>query len=221
MPLYTKKDFAKHCAKSPAHVSMAITRGKIILSGDYIDSNIPENKELMNKWRVAEGMEPIEDHPQKQHQPQPNVSDPMRATHDAPNVSDHKVPKSELASLNKEKTRVEIEYKTEKAAETRLKNAKLRGELVPTNMVVDMFAMLGHQFQTQYEIGATELIMELCHKLKISSEIEGEIGEKLTELINISHEKAINDAKTSVKNIISAVSGAETEQSDDDGSDDE
>jgi hypothetical protein len=220
MPFYSKKDFAKHCGKSPAHVSVAIQRGKITLSGDYIDTNIPENKELMNKWRVAEGMEPIEDHPQKSNQ-NINFNDPQRPAHDAPNTSNESVPKSDLSSLNKEKTRVEIDYKAEKTAETRLKNAKLRGELIPTTMVVDLFAMLGHQFQTQYEIGATELIMELCHKLKVSSEIVGEIGQRLTELINVSHEKAIADAKITVKNIISAVSGAETDQNDDDDADDE
>jgi hypothetical protein len=221
MPLYSKKDFAKNCGKSPAHVSMAITRGKIILSGDYIDTKIPENLELMNKWRVAEGMEPMVVEVPKKIEPAPNVADPIRPTTDSPNVSAPTPAKSELAALNKEKTRAEIDYKTEKARETRLKNAKLRGELIPTNMVIDLFAMLGHQFQTQYEIGASEMIMELAHKLKISSEIEGEIGEKLTELINNAHQKAVDDAKIGIKNIISAVSGAEMDSGDGDDDDDQ
>jgi len=212
MPLYSKKKFAQLCGKSPAHVSTNISRGKIEVSGDYIDTDIPENFELMNKWREQSGLDPIEPTAPTRDESAsqaPKTSSTSESESSAPN-------KSETSKLNREKTRVEIEYKAEKAKETRLKNAKLRGELIPTNMVVDLFAMLGHQFQMQYDIGASELVLELCHKLKISEEIRGEIGEKLTEIINNSHKRAVDEAKMAVRNIISSESGAETDDSDGD-----
>lgn len=214
MPLYTKKKFAQLCGKSPAHVSTYISRGKIVVNGDHIDSDDPENFELMNKWRVQSGLEAIERTVPKSNE---TPAERTETTNDKPQKAD----RSEIAALNREKARAEIEYKKEKAHETRLKNAKLRGELIPTNMVVDLFAMLGHQFQMQYEIGANELAMEMAHKMKVSAEIRGEIGEKLVEIINKSHQRAVNEAKMAVKNIISSVSGHETENPDDDDPDDE
>lgn len=205
------------CGKSPAHVSTYISRGKINVSGDFIDSDDPENFELMNKWRMQSGLDPIE--PSIQQEKETPAETPKSSN--SSDLNEEKPTRYEISALNREKARAEIEYKKEKANETRLKNAKLRGELIPTNMVVDLFAMLGHQFQMQYEIGANELAMEMAHKMKISPEIRGEIGEKLVEIINKSHQKAVNEAKMTVKNIISSVSGHEIENSDDDDPDDE
>ena len=211
MPLYSKKKFAQLCGKQAAHVSTNIARGKLITTGDLIDTDIEENHELMNKWRMQENMEPLERETESKQPAQKTIdlSGPKEQTEPSPS-------KSEISALNKRKTLIEIEYKQSKTNETKLKNAKLRGELIPTNMVVDMFGMLGHQFQTQYEHGASELVAEITHKLKVSNELRGEIGEKLTELINKSHKTAIEDAKIAIRNVISAVSGAEMEVPEDD-----
>ena len=218
MALYTKSQFAKHCGKKNAHVSMAITRGRLVLSGDYIDSEIPENKAVMEKWRVAAGMDASDTTTPatKESSPQaPEISAPAKSTPPAPKVSAPSAVSSNLSSLEREKKRAEIDWKLEKTQETALKNAKLRGELIPTTMVLDVVGMLGHSFQTQYEIGATNLIMELGHKMKLTPEIEGEIKEKLVVLINKAHKKAIDEAKTGIKNVISAVSSAEIEVTED------
>lgn len=217
MPLYTKKKFAQLCGKTPAHVSTNISRGKIIVSGDHIDSDIPENFELMNKWRVQSGLEEIKPITPETTKTSPKTPENPKKTENSSQTTN----KSAVSRLNREKTIAEIEYKREKAHETRLKNAKLRGELIPTNMVVDLFAMLGHQFQMQYETGANEMVLEMAHKMKLSPEMRGEIGEKLVELINKSHKKAVEEAQNMVKSIIAGVSGHETDENNDHDSEDE
>lgn len=202
------------CGKTAAHVSTNITRGKIIVSGDHIDWEDPVNFESMNKWRAQSGMDPLE-----RSTPEPKQT-MIDSKSDAAPSNERKQP-TPTQALNQEKTRAEIEYKTQKAVETRLKNAKLRGELIPTNMVVELFALLAHQFQTQYEIAANELVLEMAHKFKISDEIRGVVGEKLTETINAAHKRAVDEAKLAVRNIVLSVSGAETEKPDEDDPDDE
>lgn len=224
MPLFTKSQFAKHCGKQNAHVSMAISRGRLVLSGDYIDSELPENKLVMEKWRASAGLDSSDTTtPATKTTPTDpkNIADPVKPAPAAPTVTGPAPAKRSISELEAEKKRAEIEWKKEKTKETALKNAKLRGELIPTNMVLDVVAMLGHSFQMQYEQGATAFVLDLVHKLKVSPEIEGEIKEKLVELINISHKKAVDEAKTGVKNVISAVSAAEMEVSEDEGPDDE
>jgi len=197
------------CGKSAAHGSTNITRGKIVCSGSLIDWEDSMNFENMNKWRAQSGMDPLQ---RTTETPTSNTPDPS-SSKEAPTATKKD---SETSALNREKTRADIEYKQQKATETRLKNAKLRGELIPTNMVVELFALLGHQFQTQYEIAANELVLEVTHKMKISDEIRGEIGEKLTATINAAHKRAIDESKIAVRNIISSVSGAEMEKPDED-----
>lgn len=208
MPLYTKSSFAKHCGKTSAHVSVALTRKQLVASGDYIDSGIEKNKLTMNKWRAASGLIDATS-------TQLKISEPSEERPAVPNVSEPAPLKSSFTELENDKKRADIAWKQEKTTETALKNAKLRGELIPTAMVINLFAMLGHAFQTQYEIGTSNLIMDLSHKAKLSPEIEGEIRSNLIVLINKAHKSAIEDAKKGVRKIVSSVYIEETKVDDD------
>ena len=55
MPLYGQAEFARLLGKKNSFVSTYITRGKIVKSGDVIDSEVPQNKAIMQKYGVYPG----------------------------------------------------------------------------------------------------------------------------------------------------------------------
>lgn len=193
MSLHTKSQFAKLTGKTQAHVSVNIKRKKIILSGDYIDDTIPQNKTLMNRWikqtqkKIQKGLQSTEIKP------------------DAPKGIEEPKIKQENhfeGGLDAIKKQAEIDLKHAQIERTNLQNQKLRGESIPTDMVKNTVSVLGHSFQSSYKNGAEALLMDFCHKMKASAKIEAEMKGKLIKLINKSHENAITEAKKTIESMI-------------------
>lgn len=219
MALFKVGEFAKHCGKQPGHVSTAVARGRLIKSGKYIDTKIPENKLVMDEWRSKMSDTERKNHPELEEMP-PGYLAPITVSNSPPAIESRESPEppttSSLSVLNLEKTRGDIEWKRQKTVETELKNAKLRGENIPTDMVLDVISLLGHSFQTSYEAAAQSFLMEFSHKLKIAHEMESELSGKLVESINSAHNSAINEAKKAIKSIVLTVSSVEMKQTDQD-----
>lgn len=53
MPLYTRTEIREMCGINTATLTMYTKRGKIIMSGDFIDDTIPQNITQIEKWKVA------------------------------------------------------------------------------------------------------------------------------------------------------------------------
>lgn len=193
MSLHTKSQFAKLTGKKAAHVTMNVKRGKIILSGDYIDDTIPQNKNLMNRWikqtqkKIQKGLESTEI---KTEAPK-GIEEP-KIQHE----------NSFEGGLDAIKKQAEIDFKKAQIEKTNLQNQKLRGEAIPTDMVKNTVSVLGHSFQSSYKNGAEALIMDFCHKMKASAKVQAEMKGKLIKLINKSHENAITEAKKTIESIV-------------------
>ena len=49
MAFYKQSELAKLLGKSQAHITMAVKRGKLLLSGDFVDDTVLENKIVLSK----------------------------------------------------------------------------------------------------------------------------------------------------------------------------
>ncbi len=192
MSLHTRAQFAELTGKTRAHISTYIKRGKIILSGKYIDDSIPQNKEIMNRWIKQSAKKGIK-----------GIKEPKIKTSPPKGIEEPQIQPDQFeGGLDAVKKQAEIDLKHAQIEKTKLQNQKLRGEAIPTDMVKNVVSVLGHSFQSSYKNGAEALILDFCHKMKASAKIEAEMKGKLINLINKSHENSITEAKKSIETIV-------------------
>ena len=57
MAFYTRQEFAKLCGiKDYAIINVNIARGKVVLSGNLIDTNVQENQDFLLKYQEKKGI---------------------------------------------------------------------------------------------------------------------------------------------------------------------
>lgn len=233
MAFYKQSELAKLLNKSQAHVTMAVKRGKILLSGEFVDDTVLENKIWIERQKAnakqvdepkVESVPKLESVPKVEPTPivqakklkQPPLSKPkQRILKDFVPTEVERTSES-IADLDKAKKEAEIRYKESQTRLSELKEQKLRGENIPTDLVMNVIGMLGHSLQSNYKNGADQLMLEISSRTKMSAEMEAEFNGRLIDLINISHSDAIIEAKKSIKSIINESSSVETIESETD-----
>lgn len=233
MAFYKQSELAKLLNKSQAHVTMAVKRGKILLSGEFVDDTVLENKIWIERQKAnasakieVQKVDPpkVENVPKVEPTPkveakklkQPPLSKPkQRILKDFVPTEVERTSES-IADLDKAKKEAEIRYKESQTRLSELKEQKLRGENIPTDLVMNVIGMLGHSLQSNYKNGASQLMLEISSRTKMSAELEAEFNGRLIDLINISHSDAIMEAKKGIKSIINESSSIETIESETD-----
>ena len=255
MALYLRSQFADHCGIKRAYVTTYVGRGKIIMRGEYIDTDIRENREFMEQQLEKKAAKEAEAEAEASKTPPLENSKPLTLSDEKATTQKGKtvkaadtktvkalkakkpvntktedlvvpkanskrvkaveVPEAEevgiesgmsIAQIDKAKKQAEILLKESQTRISLLKEQKMRGESIPTDMVADLVSMLGRSFQSSYKNGAFILLMEVSQKTKMSPEVEAEAKGLLVELINKSHSNAIKEAKIGIKNILAEVS---------------
>lgn len=225
MAFYKQSELAKLLGKSQAHITMAVKRGKLLLSGDFVDDTVLENKIWIDRQKAnatAKAEVPkvesvTEVVPEKVPVPVqakklkvPILSKPKQRILKDFVPTDVERTSESIADLDKAKKEAEIRYKESQTRLSELKEQKLRGENIPTDLVMNVIGMLGHSLQSSYKNGAAQLMHEISTRTKMNVELEAEFNGRLIDLINISHSDAIIEAKKSIKNIINESSSVET-----------
>lgn len=220
MALYLPAHFAKLCGKSRGYIATYISRKKLRKSGDYIDSNVRENNELMIKWIAEKKHKEYNDlqeakangkvetknepEPKSKDLPAPNVSPPVDKVLAAPDLLEGvKYDKDAgLSTLDRQKAEIELELKRARIINLELDSAKKRGENIPTDIVSSIISALGHNFQRSYKAGAESLMMEFNHKNKIPPEQVAKLKSDLIKQINKSQKNAIDEAVKELQALI-------------------
>jgi hypothetical protein len=222
MAFYKQSELAKLLGKSQAHITMAVKRGKLLLSGDFVDDTVLENKIWIDRQKAnakqvvdepkVESVPKVEPIPivQAKKLKEPILSKPKQRILKDFVPTDVERTSESIADLDKAKKEAEIRYKESQTRLSELKEQKLRGENIPTDLVMNVIGMLGHSLQSSYKNGAAQLMHEISTRTKMNVELEAEFNGRLIDLINISHSDAIIEAKKSIKNIINESSSVET-----------
>lgn len=216
MALYKKSQLAELLGKKTAWVSTYVRRGKLTMRGDWIDDTIEENSRFIEKW-LAKKVETDNDlslnipktpKPEQKKYPDPEV--PLERVN---NIPPQELPN--FNSLERIKDATEIRRKESVIALNELRARKMRGELLPADIVMNLFIMLAQQFQSNYKNGANHMIMEISHKAKLPAEVTSEMRTLLTSTINNSHKSAVSQTKKQLETLIADLteqSNAETDE---------
>jgi len=221
MAFYKQSELAKLLNKSQAHVTMAVKRGKLLLSGDFVDDTVLENKIWIDRQKANAKQV---DEPKVESVPiveakklkEPILNKPKQRILKDFVPTDVERTSESIADLDKAKKEAEIRYKESQTRLSELKEQKLRGENIPTDLVMNVIGMLGHSLQSNYKNGAAQLMLEISSRTKMSAEMEADFNGRLIDLINISHSDAIMEAKKGIKSIINESSSIETIESETD-----
>lgn len=220
MAFHSRQDFAKMCGIKTNELRMYIKRGKVIESGEYFNDQLPENIDFLNHRQLvmeskliasAEGYvkpEPVAavkvEVEVEKLKPVfvPKITEPVKRAQLIPVIKsapelDGSVYGANLKKAQVSLSKVEIETKIKE-----LEYEKLLGKNIPTEHVKVVITQLGKSFISNYKDGADSFLTEIGHRKKISSTDMAQLKLLLVEIINRSHEKAIEMAKAAVKNII-------------------
>lgn len=199
------------------------------MSGDFIDTDIRENREMMEKWLAQKNGTYQKPEPIPKPPPPPKEKKPKKEKKKPPPkkekefiVAPPKPPKppkvpntgggvtydpdAGMSSLDRQKTIADIELKEARIRILALDEAKLRGENIPTAMVGDLISLLSRAFQTSYKNGSQQILLDISHEMKMNPKQEAKFKGKLIRLINKSHDDGIKEAKMGVKNIVEQIS---------------
>ena len=204
MALYSRSEFGDKCglkkSTARAYIGTNIKRGKIILSGKFIDDSLPENAEFLRKEIEKNRGKQIEDSvtTSKPSTPKvPDVSKPVRSNPEEPEVDDPDYTPSNTAALDRELKQRDLEKKREEIRLLEIREQKLRGEVVPTEEIKDSFKRYSHFMVTQFDNTLDRIFAMAASKFKVSNEqmvsFKAQIRTELNKTTDIAADMAKSD----------------------------
>lgn len=200
MAYYSQAEFARITGKAPAYISTYITRGKLVKSGDVIDDNIEPNKGFLKKHRINPDLVVVKKKDKKKttkSKPPPKIEDPKTEDTTGPKIEPPDVDKDGQYELGMDKIKADIALKESNTRLKLLEERKKMGELIPIDLVKNIVSKFSQSIIKMYKESADEILMEVAHRTKMTSNHSAELKGELIKLINAAHEKAIAEAKKS------------------------
>lgn len=208
-----RPEFCNLAGITNANLSTYIKRGKIVLESDgkTIDTEKRENKDFLEsrskngKGALATTVAPS---------PIPTVDVPQ---YEKQKPSRKVIKASETATISKynlelEKMQAELD---KKIVDTRLaeqKLATLLGNNIPIDAVVTIMVTLSKSLMTNYRSTIEQDITEISHIFRIPEKDRVEFIDKSIKKLNATHERAILNAKTQIRNAAGKSKLTETEE---------
>lgn len=210
MALHPKADFAKLCGLSTGNLTNYIKRGKVILSGDQIDDSVPENRDFVLKRK---GMAPPE--PEKKlHMIKPDPG-PPEAQDIGPEdedsddngddgLTDDDGSESSYA-LNKKKLKKQIEKLDVDTRLQELKEEKMRGELIPVDLVRNLFRAHTQSIVTSMKDGIEELLINFSVEARLKGDQLATLRGKMVGILNNGVDKSVIISQRNMRSIVDQV----------------
>lgn len=215
MPIFSRREFAEQCGVTPTYITQYIKRGKIKLdSNGNIDSSLPMNKDFMlaraskpSKAKTPKKELPDKKKPKAPPSPKekvkpPNSNQPAAGLDWTPD---------EIEAMGKYQLEVQmknldLEKKEQEVEINKLKIQKLRGEVVPTDLVREVLKRHTKSLTTAFHQGADNFIMTITKISGMSREEMAGIRGELIEIVNKAVADAIDESKQEVDNIVNEYS---------------
>lgn len=221
MAFQSKKEFADACGMTTGNLSNYIARKKVLLSGDLIDDSINPNKEFLIKWSTINAAKisanlksadagDTEDIPQTNFKGPtvPNIQPPA-SNITIPNTKANKAAQNDvkgIMTLEREKKQLDVIKTGEEITHLKLKNEKLQGDNIPTNMVREVFRRHSQNISASFKSGIENLIVEFEKSANLKRDKVAALRGKMITIINEAIENAIKESKKEISNIVQEVS---------------
>ena len=181
MTIYTKKEFAVACGIETKRLSVYISRKKvIILSDDKIDGEDPRNKFFLEK----------------------NKTKSLAGPEVAVIKKDIDSQKEDYASLDLKKTAAQVEKLEQEVRLLRLKEEKLKGVVVPSELIKPVFLQHNQSIITEVHNNSREFTRVFSKKHSLNVNDVAEMSGELIKWFNSDINKATILSVKSIDNIV-------------------
>lgn len=184
---------AEMMGQKPQSINTWGRRGKVLIIDGVIDLDVEPNKTFFKeKGLIANPKISLPDKP-KEESEEIEIKQSKRYTG---NSSENVSASQKLNILKVAKLKEDYEF-------ARLRNEKIRGELISTDIVGRATAEVILRYKSTFVQQADELIRDLCNENSISNKKRTEFLSRLTLIANEASERANMEAKIAVENSIS------------------
>jgi hypothetical protein len=205
MALHSKKDFAALCGMSTKALAVYINpkRGKVIMSGDYIDDSHPVNKDFLEKRKGS-----VEPPAPKLHmlRPDPGADIPNTGEDedDDAGIGEDGEPDSGY-QLNKKLLKKKIEKLDVDTRLQELKEEKMRGELIPVDLVKNLFRAHTQSIVTSMKDGIDELLINFSVEARLRGDQVAGLRGKIVGILNNGVDKSVIVTQKNMRSIVNQV----------------
>lgn len=205
MALYSKVEFAGICELTVSNLGVYIKRKKVILSGDYIDDVIPENKLFLEK-RLTLSLKKTDSTQDQVNEGSRslNIQPPAERTILKPNVKSPKADGSQinLTELTRQKLIIEIEKRREETDLLKIRKDKLIGEVIPIVLATQLLTVQNQSMVTCQKDGMDELLINFAKEVRLSGAQLAKLRGIMVNIINEGSDKAIKMTARQLKTIV-------------------
>jgi hypothetical protein len=218
MAYLNSTELAQHMGAPMGHLRVWVLRGKLLKRPDGLfDTEHPVNKIFIAQKKAEYDVKPASPKEFKPKPPPPPPAEhppitPQRSIdwNDGKDIRQFKSDARErataeddlLGKLVREKEQLDIEKKREDLKLARAKNAKISGETIPTDLVVDCFSQFGKSTVTSFMNGADALLLKIAAMKGLDRAEYAKLKGELKKIINESAQDAIKTAKAQINNIV-------------------
>ena len=196
MPLYTKREFATICKLETKELSVYISRNKVVVEKDFIDSDNDINKVFIEKRGVCflppkENIDKIEQNQAKKE---------VETENDEENINSNNVP-----SLQKSTTllkHLDTVKRTKEIEKLQIEIQKKKGEVVPVELIKPVILQHNQSILTEFKNAGDEILRIMSKKYSFSVDDLAFCKGEFVKTINNSMGKAIYATTKSIDSII-------------------
>jgi phage terminase Nu1 subunit (DNA packaging protein) len=181
MTVISKKEFAALCGMATNKLWTYTDRGHVILLGDgKVDCNDPRNVAFLQKHSAKKTEEPAK-------------------TTTSPAVTEEN---NSYASLDLKKTEAQVDKLTQEVRLLKLKEEKLKGVVVPSELIKPVFLRHNQSILTEVNNEITEFVRLFSKKRSLTIEETAEIKADVVKWFNDVMAKATLASSAEIKNIV-------------------
>lgn len=208
MAVYTKKDFAKLCGIKTKDLANYIKRGKVVLNGEEIDGEVPENKYFVEKRQAFNAKKnnvelPAEEKKLNERTGEKKTKE-VQPKFEFP--AEHAPSQSENYQIDTKIKKQELEKSSLQTSLLKEKLKKISGDSIPTDLVKNLIASHSKSITIAFQNGADNLLMKIAKKKGLDRTEMAELRVDLIEIINIAVNDSIEVSKKTVRNIVAEYS---------------
>lgn len=213
MPRYTRREFSDLCGIEPKALAVYVGRNKVILNENgEVDTAVAMNMAFLEKKTGKKEIESpvvVLAEPQKKSRIKttPTPKEPVIQRKEKPIRNKHYKTNDEVENLttnfemDNALKRLDMEKKELEVEKLKIQNAKLNGEVIPTELVKMIFAQHFKSVTTAFHQGADNFITEITKRLDLKRDEMVKLRKELVEIINQAVNDSIEDSKGSIDNI--------------------
>lgn len=193
MALHTRKQFYELCGIDRPKFNVYVNRKKVVLTNDMVDDTIQQNKEFLEKY-LEKAHDKVEKKPQF-------VDYGTQSANVTTTGKDYRHDKN-INELERQLKEAELHKKRVDTQIALLKEEKLRGIVIPTDIVKVAFQQHFKSISAAFHNAADNLIVNFAKKKDLNREEIAELRGELIEVINIAIQESVAESIKTVDNIV-------------------